>query len=31
MKENLGKARLARMDADWVEACRLRTIADKGG
>ncbi|MBN1632300.1 MAG: HEAT repeat domain-containing protein [Thermoleophilia bacterium] len=30
MKENLGKARLARMDAHWVEACRLRTIADKG-
>ena len=31
MKENLGKARLARMDADWVETCRLRIAADKGG
>lgn len=31
MKENLGKSRLARMDADWVEACRLRLMADKGG
>ncbi len=31
MKENLGKARLARMDTDWVEAWRLRIMADKGG
>ena len=25
MRENLKKARLARMDAAWVEACRQRT------
>lgn len=31
MKENLGKTRLARMDADWVATCRLRIMADKGG
>ena len=24
MKENLGKARLARMDPAWVESCKAR-------
>lgn len=31
MRENLGKARLARMDADWVERSRSRLPASRGG